>query len=478
MFELIQTVVVTMQYSVVILLVIISFQALRAFRADAFRIIAFGWLANLAYLIFSVGSGILSPALRIPQSHVAAPAAFLDFVANALFWYAAHRWGKRKNPLYFSGSPRRHFLLLLVSPYVTTTAMVHILPQRSYGGFFVAYLPMVLFDALALMALASYFQEVATQIEGQLTKGRILYFGTLLYATIQILHLGTYGSRASEVAAVGFLVGLVAKLLIFMGIIRLLVASAETLIASSAERKRIHELGGVINVLAHELATPINEIVSRIEDLSKPSSLAEATRKIESAASRAESLLFTTKLLIRRVSSDNDKLNRRQSISANTLLEIAQNAVKTTRRENVTFEHQYAANCCIECVPNEIIQVLINLFRNSYDALASSPRKKISVRTLNDRAAESAGKTVSMGKIRIVVRDNGEGISEENMSRIFSDGFSTRSGEGRGHGLVVVKKLVEKHNGTIEVNRSPVRGPGLGSHGTELTLTFPRVPCE
>src|SRR5258705_13098371 len=70
---------VTMQYSVVLLLIIITYQAARAFRADAFRTIAVGWVANFAYLATIFPANGLSVILRIPPSHAGALARFFDF---------------------------------------------------------------------------------------------------------------------------------------------------------------------------------------------------------------------------------------------------------------------------------------------------------------------------------------------------------------------------------------------------------------
>ena len=251
-----------------------------------------------------------------------------------------------------------------------------------------------------------------------------------------------------------------------------------------AEQKRVLELGHTIDVLAHELGTPISEILARIPDLSRPNKLAVATQKIESAASRADALLYASKVRLRAAglklggdlnayeTQSDGKFNQLQSISINTLVEIAQIAVQSARpNEKIYFGHQYAANCCLECVPNEIIQVVINLFRNSYDSMARAGSGKIDVRTLNDRDTLVDDKAGSLGKIKIIIRDSGEGIPEENIAQIFDEGFTTRSGEGRGHGLAVVRGLVDKNHGVVELHSG-------GDRGTEAVLTFPRSQCE
>ena len=62
-------------------------------------------------------------------------------------------------------------------------------------------------------------------------------------------------------------------------------------------------------------------------------------------------------------------------------------------------------------------------------------------------------------KIIIEFSDTGKGISPENISRIFDSGFTTKgSGEGTGLGLSIVKKIIDEHDGTIEVDSEVQKG--------------------
>ncbi len=62
--------------------------------------------------------------------------------------------------------------------------------------------------------------------------------------------------------------------------------------------------------------------------------------------------------------------------------------------------------------------------------------------------------------------DEGSGISEHNLQRIFDPYFTTKE-EGSGLGLDIVRKIIEKHGGTIEVESVPGR--------TTFTVSLPRV---
>ena len=68
--------------------------------------------------------------------------------------------------------------------------------------------------------------------------------------------------------------------------------------------------------------------------------------------------------------------------------------------------------------------------------------------------------------IRFDISDNGCGMSEAVRSKLFSSFFSTKGVKGTGLGLLVTAKLVEEHNGSIEVTSTE----GVG---TTFTIRFP-----
>ncbi len=73
------------------------------------------------------------------------------------------------------------------------------------------------------------------------------------------------------------------------------------------------------------------------------------------------------------------------------------------------------------------------------------------------------------GRVRFEVEDNGTGMSEEIQARLFTSFFSTKGSQGTGLGLLVTRKLIEAHQGTIEVASQP------GS-GTRFTFYLPFLP--
>lgn len=93
----------------------------------------------------------------------------------------------------------------------------------------------------------------------------------------------------------------------------------------------------------------------------------------------------------------------------------------------------------------ELNQVWMNLLDNALDAIPQ-----------NGRVVIKAEKQLKWVVVSVI--DNGPGISEENQKRIFEPFFTTKSvGEGSGLGLDIVKRLLMRHDGGIEVESSPGR---------------------
>lgn len=104
-------------------------------------------------------------------------------------------------------------------------------------------------------------------------------------------------------------------------------------------------------------------------------------------------------------------------------------------------------------------QIFSNLIGNSIKH-RDTGKEKVTIR-ISGTASDDA--------FTIVFRDNGPGIEEENLERIFDATYTTRTGDGFGFGLAINRKLVEAHGGRISAHSE---GKGLG---TEFKITFPRA---
>ena len=100
----------------------------------------------------------------------------------------------------------------------------------------------------------------------------------------------------------------------------------------------------------------------------------------------------------------------------------------------------------------EIEQVLINLFKNSCQAIAEDPEQKQPIIHIRTRLEKE--------NIVIEVQDNGPGMVPEIQAQVFNPFFTTKEvGTGTGLGLAVSRSIVcDKHGGNIEIESEPGQG--------------------
>jgi len=98
----------------------------------------------------------------------------------------------------------------------------------------------------------------------------------------------------------------------------------------------------------------------------------------------------------------------------------------------------------------QLQQVILNLILNSFEAMADVGSKRLSIRTAQEN--EEA--------ITVSVEDNGTGIDEKSMDRLFKPFFTTKR-EGMGMGLAINKAIVEAHGGSLRAGNNPGQGARL-----------------
>ncbi|WP_049662456.1 ATP-binding protein [Bacillus sp. FJAT-27231] len=111
----------------------------------------------------------------------------------------------------------------------------------------------------------------------------------------------------------------------------------------------------------------------------------------------------------------------------------------------------------IQCDPNQITQVLMNLIQNAIEATTDPSTQEIVISLKNGHS----------DSFLIEITDKGSGISQERQKRLFEPFYTTKE-KGTGLGLMMCKRIIENHNGTIEINSQ------LGE-GTTVRINLPTV---
>jgi C4-dicarboxylate-specific signal transduction histidine kinase len=129
-------------------------------------------------------------------------------------------------------------------------------------------------------------------------------------------------------------------------------------------------------------------------------------------------------------------------------------------REKVQIEKDIPEGQTIWANRNQATQVLVNLLQNALDSLKNKDFAGTEP-TIWLRGVELDGESV------ITIRDNGEGILPENLSKIFDPFFTTKDvGAGMGLGLSICYRIMQQHRGRIDVRSEPGRY-------SEFKLSFP-----
>lgn len=119
------------------------------------------------------------------------------------------------------------------------------------------------------------------------------------------------------------------------------------------------------------------------------------------------------------------------------------------------------------CMPGAIVDALYNLLRNARQAVGDNGRISVTTGTARHLEADSqwcagtgsAPADDATSWLWIEVRDDGEGIPQANLQKLFEPFFTTREpGQGAGLGLWLVAGTVERHRGLIDIESSPGRG--------------------
>jgi signal transduction histidine kinase len=213
---------------------------------------------------------------------------------------------------------------------------------------------------------------------------------------------------------------------------------------------RLAAVGEMAASVAHELNNPLTTVIGFVElilhDLSMDAPQREDLQLVLKEAQR-------TRGVVRRLLDfSRPTENIHESTDMNDLvvdtLALVQHQARASNIE-ITLDLDRDLPMII-VDPNQIKQVLLNLFHNAI--LAMPTGGVITLKTL--RVLREGQNWLS-----VIVSDTGEGIAPENMERIFEPFFTTRPpGSGTGLGLSVSYGIISDHGGTIEVDSSLGKG--------------------
>lgn len=229
---------------------------------------------------------------------------------------------------------------------------------------------------------------------------------------------------------------------------------------------RLRSVGRLASGVAHELGTPLNVISGRAGLIATDAS---ASREI---AGSAETIRGQCKRMTKIIRQLLDFARRSTPESAPVDLNriIAQTAVllkPLAKKKRVKFDFHAAADPAIVVADiAQLEQVLTNLLTNAVQAMPDGGRVRIAVEKTRAIPPEQDQQKENLYHV-VRVRDEGSGISPEDLPHIFDPFYTTKdTGEGTGLGLSIAHGIVQEHGGWISATSEP-------GHGSTFSVFLP-----
>ena len=246
------------------------------------------------------------------------------------------------------------------------------------------------------------------------------------------------------------------------------VIGASKIARDISDRKRMEKLlvqaeklaatGRMAAAIAHEINNPLESLMNLVylarQESSEGSGVWEYLRTAESELNRVSHIARQTLGYYRDTSSPSEVY----------LHDLIDNVLTIYRSKivssGISVESTFNDLRKISVSRGEMLQVFSNIIANAIDAMRQGGKLTIALRKTSGLEGDG---------IQTIIRDNGIGISQKNLERIFEAFFTTKGDLGTGIGLWVTKQLLERRGGQIAVTSSTEPGKS----GTTITMYVP-----
>lgn len=217
--------------------------------------------------------------------------------------------------------------------------------------------------------------------------------------------------------------------------------------------RRLAAVGTLAATVAHELGTPLHSVSGHLQLLMEEQDLSkDITRRLTIMQSQLERITDSIQNLLnttRQPEANFDMLDLNRMLEDLLFLVLPE-----TLSRQITVDQDFQTDLPhVFGNSGRIQEVFLNLIDNAIDA--SYDGGTISIST---RAAGLSGEDPGKGKwVKVAVTDNGRGIPEEYVGKIFTPFYTTKV-HGTGLGLSISQEIVQSHHGHIEVKSRPDEG--------------------
>lgn len=228
----------------------------------------------------------------------------------------------------------------------------------------------------------------------------------------------------------------------------------EDLLAQQARSERLSTFGQLVGSIGHELRNPLGVIETSLFILKgrQPPGDERVVKHLDRIGEQV--------VIANRIVSDLLDMIRDKPLKAETvrLVEVWRSAVSAVQHhpEVLIEEHGLAELPAVLGDPHQLRQVFLNLLENAVQAVGEAGKVELRAQALP-------------GAVELAIEDSGPGVSESIRRRLFEPLITTKA-RGIGLGLPLVRRILERHGGSISYAPRPE-----GSAGARFLL---RIPIE
>lgn len=218
-------------------------------------------------------------------------------------------------------------------------------------------------------------------------------------------------------------------------------------------QERFSNLGKFSSMILHDLKNPIAIIKAYTEMLSGDKSLPEKTHKYLSNINNEVERLNNLAGELLDYSRGDIRLNMNIVNIDDFIAKLKTSIESRFSNKNIKIKLENSCSTPVLFDYERFLRVMMNLAENARKAIGKEGCFCITVSEKDSF-------------ITFIVQDDGEGMDKETMKHIFEPFYSSSKRGGTGLGMVIVKNVVEAHDGHMEVESSP-------GNGTKITITIP-----
>ncbi len=227
--------------------------------------------------------------------------------------------------------------------------------------------------------------------------------------------------------------------------------------------QKMESMGLLAAGLAHEVGNPLASISSLVQVIQRTNKDEFTNQKLELIKSQINRI---SKIIRDLVNFSRQSTYELQSTEINKVLKSAIEIARVSKKaKGITFVEEYGEDIpVLYLVPDQLQQVFLNILINAIDALCIDANRMI---YFNSDPKIVAKTYRDENKVYISISDNGIGISESALEKIFDPFYTTKKvGEGTGLGLWVSYNIIKSFQGEIRVN-------SMEGEGSTFTIVLP-----